>query len=143
MSELQQQDALRGKVHALEAQMLTLPQLDLRVVHYFAQGVYARELHIPKGTILTGAIHKYPNLNIMSQGELTVLTEEGPVRVKAPFTIVSPAGTKRVAYAHEDTIWTTVFGTQETDPDKIVDHFTTASEQEFLEHRAQLLLHKD
>lgn len=143
MSEVQELDGARAKVHALEAQMLALPQVDLEVVHHFAKGVYARELRIPKGTVLTGAIHKFENLNILSKGDLTVLTENGPQRVRAPFTVVSPPGTKRAAYAHEDTIWTTVFGTDERDPDKIVDHFTTASEQEFLTHRDALLLRKD
>lgn len=123
--------------------MLALPQVELQAVHHFAPGLYARELRIPKGTVLTGAIHKFANLNIMSAGDMTVLTEGGPVRVKAPFTVVSPAGTKRVAYAHEDTVWTTVFASEETDPEKIVDHFTTSSEQEFLAHREQMLLGKD
>lgn len=138
--EIREQDALRNKVHALEGAMLSLPQLDLHVVHHFSNGVYARELHIPKGTVLTGAIHKFENLNIMSKGDMTVLTENGPVRVQAPFTVVSPPGTKRVAYAHEDTIWTTIFGTELSDPDEIVDYFTTTSEQEFLSHRETYLI---
>lgn len=102
------------------------------VTHHFSQGVYAREMFIPKGTVLTGKIHKYTQLNIMSQGELSVLTEEGIKRVKAPFTIVSPPGTKRIAYAHEDTIWTTVHGTDETDLEKIEAHYVANDEQEYL-----------
>lgn len=134
------QDALRARVVEIEKIMLDLPQLDLKVVHHFSNGVYARELHIPKGTTLTGAIHKFENLNIMSMGDMTIVTEEGPVRVQAPFTVVSPPGTKRIAYAHEDTIWTTIFGTDEKDPEKIVDTFTTTSDQEYLAFRGDNLL---
>lgn len=107
--------SMRDKVNIIEARMRKFETLDLPVKHYFSQGVYARELFIPKGTLLTGKIHKFPQLNIMSQGDMSVLTEQGIVRVQAPFTIVSPAGTKRIAYAHEDTVWTTIHGTDETD----------------------------
>lgn len=136
MSELallpQNEMPMRQKVYALEGEMRKMEQIDLPVKHHFSQGVYARELFIPKGTVLTGKIHKYEQLNIMSAGELSVLTEDGIVRVKAPFTIVSPPGTKRVAYAHEDTVWTTIHGSDETDLDKLEDHFIAQDETEYL-----------
>lgn len=125
---------LRASVFALEdAIRRELPLIELPVKHHFSQGVYARELFIPKGTVLTGKIHKFQQLNIMSQGELSVLTEDGVKRVKAPFTIVSPPGTKRVAYAHEDTIWTTIHGTELTDVDEIEKAFIAQTEQEYIE----------
>lgn len=112
------------KIDALEIELRKLPPADLPVKHHFSKGVYARELFIPKGTVLTGKIHKYTNLNIMSQGELSVLMEDGSIRrVKAPFTVVSPPGTRRVAYAHEDTIWTTIHGTDKTNVDEIEGEF--------------------
>ena len=124
---------MRAKVFELESVMKRdLELVDLPVKHYFSQGVYARELFIPKGIVLTGKIHKYSQLNIMSQGEMSVLTEDGIKRVKAPFTIVSPPGTKRVAYAHEDTIWTTIHGTDETDLEKIEAHFIAQNEAEYV-----------
>jgi quercetin dioxygenase-like cupin family protein len=127
------------KVEALEDQIRAMPPVDLPVTHHFSAGVYARELFIPKGTVLTGHIHKYTNLNIMSQGELSILMEDGSVkRVKAPFTVVSPPGTKRLAYAHEDTIWTTIHGTEQTDVDDIEEHFIAHSHQEYLAFRALL-----
>ena len=107
------------RIERLEADMRAGETVELEVRHYFSKGVYARELHIPKGTTLTGHIHKFENFNIMSKGDMSVLTENGIERVQAPFSIVSPPGTKRVAYAHEDTIWTTIHGTEETDIEKI------------------------
>lgn len=132
MSAIIEQPATRERLAELERAIVEcLPQVELKVVHHFSQGLYARELHIPKGTVLTGHIHKTQNLNIMSQGELTVLTEDGPVRVKAPFTIVSPPGTKRAAYAHEDTVWTTIHPTELTDLDEIEKAFIVKTFDEY------------
>lgn len=129
---------MRAKVNAIEALMRNAPQAEIPVTHHFAnagtkRGVYAREIFIPKGTVLTGKIHKYEQINIMSRGEMSVLTEEGVKRVRAPFTVVSPAGTKRIAYAHEDTVWTTIHATDETDLEKIEAAFIAKSDAEFLE----------
>jgi hypothetical protein len=128
----------RQQVNDIEAVMKQLPQVELQVINHFSNGVYARELHIPAGVTLTGRIHKYDNLNILSQGEMLVTTEAGLVHVKAPFTVVSPAGTKRIATTLTDCIWTSIHGTDETDIDKIEQHFTADSDQEYLEHCEQL-----
>jgi hypothetical protein len=131
-------DFLRPKVLALEALMLRLPRMKLPVREFFANkgkpnGAYARELFIPKGTLLTGKIHKTEQINIMSKGLLSVLTEDGVKLVAAPFTVVSPAGTKRIAYAHEDTVWTTFHATPLADVEQIEAHFVCDTEQEWLE----------
>jgi hypothetical protein len=130
----------RAAVMRLEAEMLKTPQIELEVVHYFSKGVYARELHIPKGITLTGKIHKYENLNILSKGELSVLVDGEIVRISAPFTVVSPPGTKRVAYAHEDCIWTTIHGTEKRDVDMIEVEFIAQSEAEYLSFAEALKL---
>ena len=109
-----------------------LEEVELPVTHHFSEGVYARELFIPKGTVLTGKIHKFTNLNILIEGELSVSTDTGIKRVKAPLLVVSPPGTKRVAYAHEDSRWLTVHGTTETDLDVIEQAFVAQDEQEYL-----------
>lgn len=123
----------RDKVAAIEFEMRQYAQVEIPVRHYFSQGLYAREITIPKGVLLTGKIHKYQQLNIMSAGEMSVLAEGGVVRVKAPFTIISPPGTKRIAFAHEETVWTTIHGTDETDLDKIEAYFIAQDERDYLE----------
>jgi len=120
---------MREKVFAIEAEMRKHPPLDLPLKHHFSQGLYARELFIPKGTLLTGKVHKFEQLNIMSQGDMSVLTEDGIVRVQAPFTVVSPPGTKRIAFAHEDTVWTVILATEETDVAKLEAYFVTDGDQ--------------
>jgi hypothetical protein len=111
--------AVREKILILESEMKKYPQVEITPVHYFAKGLYAREIFIPKGTLLTGKIHRTEHLNIISKGEISVVTETGTKRIKAPFTMVSRPGTKRVGFAHEDTVWTTVHATEETDMKKI------------------------
>lgn len=133
MNELQHSVGIRQKVYAAEAWMREMPQIELKVIHHFSKGVYARELHIPAGVILTGEIHKFKNLNILSAGKMQVLTEDGIVEVEAPFTVVSPEGTKRIAHALTDCVWTTIHGTDEVDIDVIEKHFIAKSEQEWLE----------
>lgn len=122
---------MRDKVNFIEAEMRKRGPIDLPVKHHFSQGVYGRELFLPKGTLATGKIHKYQQFNILALGEVSVLVEEGIVRVKAPFTVVSPPGTKRIVYAHEDSVWITVHGTDETDLEKIEQHFIAQSDAEY------------
>ena len=134
----------REKVNILEAEMRKQPQVELEVKHHFSYGIYARELFIPKGVMLTGKIHKTEQLNILTKGDISVLVDDEMVRVRAPFTIVSKAGTKRIAIAHEDSIWITIHGTHERDLEKIEEFFIAQNEQEYLEYCGQMqLLLKD
>lgn len=124
----------RGKVFELEALMKVMPQAEgLVVKHYFSEGIYARELYIPANVTLIGEIHKFQNLNILSKGTMLVTTEEGMKEVSAPFTVVSPPGTKRAAHTLTECIWTTIHATIERDVDKIKSHFIATSEKEWLE----------
>lgn len=130
--------SIREKVEVIEEELKNLPQLDDHVVHYFAnkgtkRGTYAREITIPKGSIIIGKIHKYEQINILSKGDLSVLTEDGVKRVQAPFTVVSPSGIKRIAYAHEESVWTTIHSTERDDVEEIEKEFIAQSNQEYLE----------
>lgn len=79
------------------------------LTHKFGGGMYLREIFIPKGTVIVGKIHRHAHPNFLMAGEVIVVTEEGGrERLKAPQAMISPAGTKRVVYALEDTIWATV-----------------------------------
>ena len=132
--------SLRDKVFAIEARMRQMPPVELTLRHFFSPGVYARELTIPAGVLLTGEIHKYQQLNILSKGTISVLLEDGIHKIEAPFTVVSPPGTKRIAYAHTDCVWTTILGTYETEVDKIHAHFIAKTEQEWLDFCGSVLL---
>lgn len=124
---------LRGKVQRLEDIMFSLPGhvTELPVRHVFAQGLYARELTIPAGMVASGKVHCQEHLFIISKGEISVLTESGPQRLKAPHILVTRPGTKRVVYAHEETVVTTVHATTETDVQKLEHDLVVGSFEEY------------
>jgi quercetin dioxygenase-like cupin family protein len=122
---------LKDKVDALQAFMLEQPQADIPVRNVFSGGVYAREVFIPKGTMLVGKVHMTEHLNVCLQGDLTFLTVDGPKRIKAPAMFSSPAGTKKLAYANEDSIWVNVHPDLGTDADTIVDAITVNTFAEY------------
>lgn len=83
--------------------------------HIFAPGNYAREMTLPAGHWIIGKIHKHAHLNFVSKGHVAVLTEEGAMFIRAPYSFVSSPGTKRLVLVLEETIWTTVHPTEKTD----------------------------
>jgi hypothetical protein len=99
------------------AQGLVEPECPL--IHAFAPGAYGRQIFIPADTLVVGKIHRHAHLNFLMQGRVSVATEEGPIQYEGPAMLVSKAGTKRVVYAHTDTMWATVHLTEETDLDRI------------------------
>jgi hypothetical protein len=109
----------RQKVMRLEAEMRKLPQIEIPIVHYFSNGMYIREMHVPAGVTLTGKIHRTEHLCVLSKGEVSVANEHGIKTYKAPYTIASPSGVKRAVYAHEDAVWANLHRTDETDLDKL------------------------
>ena len=91
----------------------TLP--DCKLTHYYSPidenygcGTYARQMFIPKGTLIIGKIHRHQHLNFIMQGKVSVSTEFGPKYFEAQCIFVSEVGLKRAVIAEEDTIWVTV-----------------------------------
>lgn len=102
--------------------------------HYFIDGVYARELFIPKGTVIISKLHKLDRICIISKGDVTFTTEAGTQRVKGPYTAVFPSGSHLALYTHEDTLWTAIFRTDEKDINVIEDVITVANHEEYEEY---------
>lgn len=76
--------------------------------HKFADGLYIREIFLPKGYVIVTKLFKQSHATFMLLGDCSILTEKGIMRVKAPFHMVTSIGTKRVIYVHEDTVWITI-----------------------------------
>lgn len=127
-------------IMALQEEMMSWPE-EMKYIppvnHHFAPGLYAREMMIPKGTLIVGKIHKHAHLNHISYGKICVSTFEGVVCLEGPLTMVSPVGVKRVVYALEDTLWTTFHVTEETDLEKI-EHYVIAKEYSEIESLAEI-----
>jgi hypothetical protein len=102
--------------------------------HSFAEGVYVREIFIPKGSVLTGKIHRHSHPNFIMKGKVVVVTEHaGKEMLAAPMSIISKAGTKRIVFALEDTVWITVHATNETDLEKIEGYVIAPTYDDLLE----------
>lgn len=95
-------------LQALEEALLELPQADIEIKHYFAHGTYTREAHLPKGTTLTGKIHRHSCINILAKGKMLVVTNEAEYEIEAPYTFVSGPGVKKAGHVIEDAIWINV-----------------------------------
>jgi hypothetical protein len=130
-------DAVRRGIIRLEHQINEykaehgLPDPELPLWHAFAPGAYARTIFIPAGTLVVGKIHKHAHLNILIRGRVSVATEEGPMELEAPRVMTSKAGTKRVVYTHEPTLWTTIHLTEKTDIAEIEDEIIAKSYEEY------------
>lgn len=137
MNELTTKQETRKKILDFEKILDTHPEAVhgdcFPLKHSFAEGVYVREIFIPKGSLLTGKIHKHSHPNFLMKGRVQVVTEDGGLEeLQAPLSMISKAGTKRVVFALEDTVWITVHVTEETDLDRIEEHVIANSFEELL-----------
>ena len=105
---------IRAKIEQAENMMRSVPGHtegntdNMPLNHTLADGLYIREIFMPKGTLTTTKIHRKSHPYFILKGEVSVLTESGTKRIKAPFQGITPAGTKRLIYVHSDTTWITV-----------------------------------
>ena len=76
--------------------------------HTFADGIYIRQMTIAKDEMIIGAIHKHLHVWFLLSGHKTVLTEGKLEEYKAPCTVLSEPGVKRVIYGNEESIFTNV-----------------------------------
>jgi len=129
----------REKLNSLEQSMLKEDQVEIPVEHRFSGGIYAREITIPKGTLLTGRIHKFDHFDIMLSGDVTVSTDNGEVKRLTGLNIMEgKAGKKRAGYAHEDTHWITFHSVEERNPEEMYEFLTCGSFQELDEFNVML-----
>lgn len=108
------------KVSYLVRELGKLPQVECSLKHYFAPGVYLREIFMPAGSVVIGKIHKTEHLNLIERGSVSIVHADG-TREKwcAPFTFVSKAGVQKVLYIHEDCVWKTIHVTDERDLERL------------------------
>ena len=99
--------------------MLKGDTIELETRHHFSDGLYARELFIPAGVCLVGALHKTRHLYTVVKGKCRVATQFENIEIEAPFMGETIPNTKRVIYAETDCVWITYHPTKLTDLDQI------------------------
>jgi len=114
---------VRNKIIIFERELSKLPGTkkgdmdECPLKHSFADGIYVREIFIPKGMLIVGKLHKHEHPNFLMSGSVQVITESGGKEtLTAPLSMISPAGTKRVVFTLEDTVWITIHRTDKTNP---------------------------
>jgi len=105
--------------------------------HFICNGTYVRKIELPADMLLTGKVHNYDHVNTLLKGRVTVMTMDGIQEHAAPCIWQSKAGTKRLIYVHEDTIWTTTHRSDKQTVAELENELVHASNLEWIE---QLLL---
>jgi len=90
---------------------------EIKTQHHYEDGVYMREMELPKGWEAVSHIHKFNHMSILSKGSV-VVTVDGIKKVyQAPKVINMLAGVNHSIYALEDTLWFCVHHIEESDFD--------------------------
>lgn len=95
--------------------------------HVFTPGLYRRTLRLPAGGLFTTVIHLTEHQYVVTQGRVSIFIDgEGWVELAAGHMGITKAGTRRVMYTHEDTVWTTFHANPDDckDPDAIEARIT-------------------
>ncbi len=99
---------------------MNFQEIECPVTHRFTDGMYIRQIFMPKGAKLTSKIHNTKHPFVILKGDVTVYSEnEGVVRYRAPMLGITKPGTRRVLLVNEDTIWTTFHPAEETEVNEI------------------------
>ena len=94
-------------------------EVDTDTVHHFSDGLYAKQMSIPKGYIAGQHKHNYSHLSILAKGYVIVRTDNSEVEYIAPSCIEFKAEIFHTIEALEDSIWFCIHATNETDKDKV------------------------
>lgn len=121
----------------IEQELFNMPQVDCPVQHYQIEGVYARSMFIPAGTILTGKIHNFENIAILAAGTIRITNGTESYILSAPHIMVDQPGVKRLGYAETDVTFITVHRTDNTEITAIEDELVSTT---FEEYGQQLLI---
>ena len=131
---------MESKVYALQAAMMDMPQIDLQTFHHFADGMYARVVPRPKGTVIVGKVHKREHFYIVAAGKVAVTNGDGEPNVyEAGTVLVSQPGTKRAVLALEDSVCLTVHRTALKDLDEIEREIVEPDDTALFDARNKLI----
>lgn len=96
-------------------------EIDLGIKHHFSSGLYAKQMHVPKGYEVGTHAHEYDHLSLLAQGKVVVRTDNESAQYTAPAVIEIKAGIHHCITALEDVVWFCIHATDCADPDKVDD----------------------
>lgn len=107
------------KLTELHDQLQGKFECDLGIQHHFSDGLYAKQMHIPKGFVAGSHAHTYSHLSILAKGRVKVTTDDYNCEYTAPACIEIKAGIHHVIEALEDAVWFCTHATDEKNPEII------------------------
>ena len=94
-------------------------EVDLGTVHHFSDGLYSKQMHLPKGYKAYSHKHTYSHLSILAKGKVVVTTDDSTAMYEAPACINIAGGLNHEITALEDVVWYCIHATDETDATKV------------------------
>lgn len=92
------------EVEKFAGMLAKLPQVQGETTHHFSDSTYTRAYHMPAHTVLVGRRHTTDHLLVILMGDVSITTNAGFQRLRAPYIEEAIAGVKRIAVAHADSI---------------------------------------
>jgi len=124
----------RKAIEALQAQMATMPQVDIKTEHYFCDDMYLRKVSHAAGILIVGKVLKKSHFALIAKGRIQIgrkVLEAGDVMVCSP-------GTKRAAIALEDSVFITIHHTKKKNLDKIEKELTERDDTALFDARNEI-----
>jgi hypothetical protein len=109
----------QDSIYQLQEIMKDFPKADVVTRHHFSDGMYAREMVMPPGSIVVGALHKTKHLFTVVSGECEVSSVHEREKITAPYLGETIPGTKRVIYSETGCTWIAFYPTHLTDIDEL------------------------
>ena len=112
-----------------------LPSVETPLKHYHTKELYGRRIIVPAGCFFTTRVHKTDHISVAFRGRITMLNSEGESQeVTAPDMFVTPAGTHRVVYVHEEVEFATIHACTEQDDTKVAEVLTFNTMAEYQQY---------
>lgn len=111
------------RIELFEEFLLKCDACDIPTFHHFSDGIYVREIHAPREAVIIGHEHRYPCLNVMSEGRVNTIVNGTVRQFVAPCIVESGAHTRKASIVIENMRWATIHPnpTNETDISKLED----------------------
>ena len=95
----------QDSIYQLQEIIKDFPKAEVITRHHFSDGMYAREMVMPPGSIVVGALHKSKHLFSVVSGECEVSSVHEREKITAPYLGETVPGTKRVIYSETGCTW--------------------------------------
>lgn len=93
--------------------------MEPQIKHNFADGLYAKETHLPAGLSLAKHTHQFTHLSILASGKVLVTAGEEQTIYEAPCCIEIHKGIEHEVTAITDAVWYCIHAVDETDETRV------------------------